>query len=104
MLKLHITLLFLWIFIALKVPIEKKSSGEILNKKLNAQQGFHPRRVSSLHNAIPPNRYYVIIALSAGTVWGTGTVPSVILPVLRISFHGKRKSQDPKNLPLSSFI
>jgi len=40
------------------------------------------------------NRYYVIIALSAGAAGGTGIVPSFILPVLFISSPDKRNSPD----------
>ena len=40
------------------------------------------------------NRYYVIIALSAGAAGGTGIVPSFILPVLFISSPDKRNSTD----------
>jgi hypothetical protein len=56
----------------------------MLNNKVNAQQGFHPRRCGSPQMRYPPNRYCVIIALSAGRYGGTGTVPSILLPVLLI--------------------
>jgi hypothetical protein len=56
----------------------------MLNNKVNAQQGFHPHACGSPQMRYHPNRYCVVIALSAGRYGGTGTVPSILVPVLLI--------------------
>ena len=47
----------------------------MLNNNLNAQGGFTPAASAPPRNAIIPERYYAIIAISAGAVWGDRHCP-----------------------------
>jgi len=75
-----------------------KKSGLEKCKKNERSRGFHTRRFVLSPNTIPSlNRFSIIIAISAGDVWGTGAVPSVIIPVLCMSKYCNRNSTEPKN-------
>ena len=49
----------------------------MLNTKLNAQQRFHPTAVAPHKRDNPVDRYYTIITLSAGAVWGNRHFPLI---------------------------
>jgi hypothetical protein len=72
------------------IPLRNKKhgfggSGELLNTKLNAQQGFHPRHFVLPKNAITPKTGNTVSSLSVqGRYGGTGTVPSFIVPIIWI--------------------
>jgi len=68
-------------------------SGEMLNVKLNVHQGFHLRLFSFPYNAITPQQVIRRYHKVQGRYGGTGTVPSVFLPVLRISCQIKGNFQ-----------
>jgi len=70
----------------------------MFNVKLNVQQGFHPRHFTFPQNAILPHTGYRRCHKEQGRYGGTGTVPSVFLPVLRISCPINGISQCQKNL------
>jgi len=63
-------------------------SGEMLNNKVNAHGGFTPAAMASL-NAITPEQVLGHHRIVQGRYGGTGTVPSVIVPVSYISYHSK---------------
>ena len=66
----------------------------MLNYQLNAHGSFTPAAVAP-PNAITPEQ--VLRHEVQGWYGGTGTIPSVIVPVLCISYHSKWNSPEPKN-------
>jgi hypothetical protein len=63
----------------------EKGLFRMFNITLNVQQGFHPNHFSFSQNAIIPQTGNTSLSHSAGRYGGTGTVPSLFVPVLRIS-------------------
>ena len=77
--------------------MNKTGSAEMLNTKLNAHRGFIPVAVAP-HKCDTPRTGTTSSSLSVqGWYGGTGTIPSVIVPVLCISYPGKGNSPEPKN-------
>jgi len=87
---------YLGIEISLEDLVNKRKTGsvEMLNNQLNAH-GFHPRRCGS-SECDSPNVIRFHRFKRRGGRGGTGTVPSVIVPVFYVSYHRKRNSPEPK--------
>ena len=62
----------------------------MLNYQLNAQRDFTPAAVAP-PKAINPEQVILHHAKRRGSMGGTGTVPSFIIPVLRISCFSKKE-------------
>ena len=74
--------------------MNKTGSAEMFNTRRNAHEGFTPVAVAP-HKCDNPRTG--ITSRSAGAVGGTGTVPSVIVPVLCISYPSKWNFPEPKD-------
>jgi len=67
----------------------------MLNNKLNTHGGYIPADMTPPNEIAP--RYHVTIAISAGAVWGTGTVPSVNrTSALYFHIRVKKNAPEPK--------
>ena len=71
---------------------------EMVHHRINAHGGFTPAAMAP-PNAIDPERVLRHPRSARGRHEGTGTVTSFIIPVLRISYHSKNVSTDPKLHP-----
>jgi hypothetical protein len=67
----------------------------MLTTAMNAQGGFTPAAVASQTRYLL-NRYYVIIAISEGAVWGDRHCPLRYPVVVCISWQSKRNSAEQK--------
>jgi hypothetical protein len=72
-----------------KIILKKIDSGGMFIVKLNVHQGFQPRHLELPPKYNNPQTGNTLLSQSAGAVWGTGTAPSVFLPVLRLSWQIK---------------
>jgi hypothetical protein len=83
------------------------SMGTCGSTAMNTHGGFTPAAVASPKNAIDPELVLRHHRSAQGRYGGTGTVPSFIIPVLRISYHSKNSSTEPffqDFLPHSQFL
>jgi len=71
-----------------------------VQKNLNAPGGFSTA-ASAPPKVIQPDRYSFIIISAPGRSGGTGTVPSVNVPVFHILFKGTLQSQKIPSNPLN---